>query len=119
MSSLQELDTETWGERLKRARERSGITLIDAARRVSSVLPSTPATLNRLEKLAEPPENWERRVRAYLVLLVYGYRPAAFGLTAEETLPELWRVSERELIKRLRRDLGCVTGAETWVEEAA
>lgn len=81
---LQLLDEETWGERFGRARARSGLNLRDAATKISTVEPTSYATLARLERLDATPPDLRRRVVAALALLVYGYDPGQFGLSLDD-----------------------------------
>jgi transcriptional regulator with XRE-family HTH domain len=81
-----DLDEESWGERVARARARSKLSLKEAAARVSALVPTSYSTLMRLEALDVPPSDVKRRVVAFLALVAYGYDPAAFGLS-EDDLP--------------------------------
>lgn len=77
---LRALDAETWGERVARARNRSGMSLKEAAARVSQLLPVSYSTLMRLESMQQPPTDTKRRILAFLTLVAYGYEPQDFGL---------------------------------------
>lgn len=98
LSELSELDAETWGERLARARARSRISLKEAAARISPFLPVSYSSLMRLEWLREPPADQRRRILAYLTLVAYGYEPSAFGLD----ITDLPRWATPELLGDLR-----------------
>lgn len=89
---LQTLDTETWGERVARARTRSGVSLKEAAARVSQFEQVSYTSLMRLERLGSVPSDGRRRIIAYLALVSYGYDPEDFGLSAN-ALPR-WMTGE-------------------------
>ncbi len=80
LRDLRHLDVETWGERVARARSRSGLSLKEAATRVSQVLPVSYSTLMRLESMPQPPTDLKRRIVAFLTLVAYGYDPQRFDL---------------------------------------
>lgn len=85
----QQLAEETWGDRLHRAyrnaRREQGLTYRQVARQVSSVFPVSDATIIKLEEYSEVPPSPRQRLVAFLALLVYGYDPREFELTAENT----------------------------------
>ena len=81
---LRTLGEEPFGHRVYRARKASGVELRDAAEKVSRYIFISHTTLHRLERLADPPENRRQRAVAYLALLVYGFDPAQFGLSADD-----------------------------------
>jgi hypothetical protein len=98
---------------LSRARKRSGVSLKEAAARISRITRVSYSTLMRLEDLrVEPdrttPKGQERRVLAYLALLVYGIDPHSFGLS-ERDLP---RWMTKEALGLLRPKSACLTGAD-------
>ena len=109
---LAELGAETEGERLRRARERRGLNVRDAAELISMFLPTSYATLARLERqLTETPRGRKAQL-AFVALLVYGIDPATFGLA---DLQEC-KVFDREAILRVLSDVrrgkpACVTEA--------
>lgn len=82
------LEEETWGDRVKRARDRSGLTLEQAAARVATVMPVSYGALARLEKLPDAPKERQRRFMAYLTVLAYGFDPAGLGLD-DSAIPAL------------------------------
>lgn len=82
--SLQTLGAETWGEKVSRARSRSGLQARDAADRVSRAVPVSHMTLLRLESLPELPSSPKKRLLAYCALVAYGFDPEDFGLSADE-----------------------------------
>jgi hypothetical protein len=102
--TLQLLDTETWGERVARARKRTKITYRDAAAIVSRVMPTSFTSLQRLEDLEETPTDAKRRMLAFCTLLVYGFDPRDFGLEASDAPPVLNLPEVRDL---LIRSTGC------------
>lgn len=85
---LPRLGAETIGHRLKRARERSRLTLEQAAELVSDVVPTSYGALARLEKLDALPDQPGRRFLAYLVMAAYGFDPADIDLD-DEIVPRL------------------------------
>lgn len=91
-STLLSLGTETWGERLARARSRSGVSLKEAAARVSDLAPVSYSSIMRLESMTEPPADRKRRMVAYLTLIAYGFDPEQFGLS-ENDIPK-WITKE-------------------------
>lgn len=83
---LADLPMETWGERLRRARELSGLRLDEAAETISRVWPVSYASLVRLEKERKLPANPRRRLVAFLALVAYGFEPAGFEV-GDDVLP--------------------------------
>lgn len=83
-AELQALDAETWGERIGRARSRAGLSLKEAASRVSDFIPVSYASIMRLENLGSEPPDAKRRAVAFLTLVAYGYNPAEFGLSRSD-----------------------------------
>ena len=79
MTALMKLGQETWGQRLRRAREHAGLSIYDAEKIVSRVYPASYRTIARLEKLAAAPDD-KRAVLAYVAVVAYGFDPADFGL---------------------------------------
>jgi hypothetical protein len=90
-----ELETETWGDRLRRARERSETPLRDAAARISRWEPASRQRLLNLEDLREAPTDVGRRIVALLAAVAYGYDPAVFDLSWDD-LPR--RIDQAEVI---------------------
>lgn len=90
------LGDELWGERLKRARDRSKVTLEQAATLVSEVVTVSYGALARLEKLRVAPEDQHRRFVAYLTMLAYGFTPTDLGL-GPDAIPPL--IDRRRLAK--------------------
>lgn len=96
MSSLRvALEAETWGDRLRRARERSGVRLREAAALISRWESTSYERLSRLEDLAEPPTDASRRILGVLVAVAYGYDPAVFDLSWDD-LPR--RIDQDDVI---------------------
>lgn len=107
MSALRvSLDAETWGDRLRRARERSGLKLREVAALVAPYEPTSHQRLLNLELLDGPPADASRRILALLVAVAYGYDPAVFGLSWED------------LPRRIDRDevVGALTAPESMVK---
>jgi transcriptional regulator with XRE-family HTH domain len=100
---LSELDEETWGERVRRARERAGLTLRQAAQLVGEVHPTSFRSIARLEEEKRPPAA-RRQLTAYITLLGYGYDPDAFGLadTPASTLVDRDEVATKLSLARQR-----------------
>jgi hypothetical protein len=88
-ATLRQLGEEPFGSQLYRARKSSGVELRDAAELVSRYMFTSHTTLHRLEKLPHVPEDRHRRALAYLVLLVYGFDPRQFGLSADDLPKDL------------------------------
>jgi hypothetical protein len=80
--ALARLPEESWGQRLRRARNKR--SLESTAELVSMAAPTSHTSLARLEQLHEAPEKGKLRARAVLALLVYGYEPADFDLSLED-----------------------------------
>jgi hypothetical protein len=82
---LRPLPPETWGKRLARARTNAQLNLRDVEERLAPYI--SRATLNRLEALDIVPARRQDRGRAFLVLILYGYDPADFGLGPDDRPP--------------------------------
>lgn len=82
--TLRHLDDETWGEQVRRARERAGLSLRQATELVSRVLPTSLKSLARLEEQIHAPEDGRRQLTAYVALLAYGFEPDGFGLGSSQ-----------------------------------
>jgi len=82
---LRALPPETWGRRLARARTNAQLNLRDVEERLAPYI--SRATLNRLEALDTVPQRAQDRGRAFLVVILYGYDPAEFGLTPDDRPP--------------------------------
>lgn len=103
---LRALGDETWGERLGRARGRSGLKLREAAEIASRVWPTTHTSLLRLESLREPPTDQRRRFAALLAVLVYGFNPEDFGLSLSDIPALIDRDRLADLLIRIKRWIG-------------
>lgn len=118
MSALRlELETETWGDRLRRARERSNVPLRDAAALISQWEQASRQRLLNLEALREPPADAGRRILAVLTAVAYGYDPAALGLDWDD-LPR--RIARDQVISTLSTSSRCIgpwAGQEAWTWE--
>ena len=135
---LLDLHEETWGQRLRRAREASGLTLEEAAKRVSRLVPCSAPTLHRLERLDEAPTEWRRMVLAWLTVVAYGYKPSALDLPENpfpvpmrefDTIPDVLgqpsdepqgtvKTNRGKRSGLRRRQPACVTGADDLAEAA-
>lgn len=102
--ALQSLEAETWGERLTRARRRSGMSLKEAAHVVSQFWPVSHTSLMRLESLETEPADGKRRMLATLTVVAYGFEPSDFGLTVDELPPGIDRAALSDLLIRQK---GC------------
>src|SRR4051794_39219594 len=100
--TLQTLDALTWGARGGVARGRAGRTLREAADVVSRVIPVSSTTVRRLEDLTEVPAERRRRNVAFCTLLVYGFDPTSFGLSAEDAPAVLSLRGARDLLTESR-----------------
>jgi hypothetical protein len=92
------LEAETWGDQLRRARERSRLRLRELARMISPFEPTSHQRLLNLEELTEPPIDASRRILALLAVVAYGYDPAVFGLSWDD-LPR--RIDQADVIEAL------------------
>lgn len=90
------LETETWGDRLRRARERSGVRLRDAAALISRWESTSYERLSRLESLDVAPTDASRRIVGVLAAVAYGYDPSVFGLSWDD-LPR--RVTKADVVE--------------------
>lgn len=124
MSALRvSLDAETWGDRLRRARERSGLKLREVAALVGPYEPTSHQRLLNLELLDGPPIDASRRILALLVAVAYGYDPAVFGLSWDD-LPR--RIDRDEVIgvltepqRMVKMNWGAMPGEATrWLAAA-
>lgn len=85
------LGVETWGERVRRAYRRArdtwgdGFNYRSVAEQISLVYPVSMTALQRLEQNEELPKQPRVRIVAFYALLAYGFDPADFGLTDENT----------------------------------
>lgn len=80
-AELRRLDTETFGQQVRRCRDLSRVDLREAAEWVSRWVLTSYKSLSRLERLGELPTDLHRRAVAYLTILAYGFDPEQFGLT--------------------------------------
>lgn len=80
ITALADLGSETFGEQIRRCRERSGIRLADAAAAISRFFPVSAPTLHRLEQLDSVPDDWRRQCVAWLAAVAYGFNPVTLGL---------------------------------------
>jgi len=90
---MMKLTDETWGERLQRARRRTGIGTRELAAHLRQVEKVSYATLCRVERLDERPTKHPERRRAYLMLLALDYDPADFGLS-DADLPAYYDIDK-------------------------
>lgn len=81
------LAPEPWGARLARARESSTGTQRQTAQLLRGLRGYSYGTIQRLEKLTEPPTDETQRGRAMVLCLIYGYDPAEFGLRDDDFPP--------------------------------
>lgn len=79
---LKRLSPEKWGRKLRRAREDAKLSLEGAEERLKPFLKVSYRTIARLEELEHCPEDAQRQLLAYLLLLACGYEPGEFGLGA-------------------------------------
>lgn len=111
---LKSLAPESWGRRLARARAAAGYNLRDVEKILSDYL--SRATLNRLESLEVEPTNRRDRRRAFLVVVLYGWDPADFGLSPCDRPPAI----DLKALARLRlRGTGWLRGIATCIARAA
>lgn len=97
--ALARLGDERWGERVRRARERAGLTVRQAAELVCAVTPTSYRSIARLEEEWDVPSE-RRQLTAYIAVLAYGYDPADFGLDAT---PASRLINRREVLRILTR----------------
>ena len=105
MSLRLAVEAETWGDRLRRARERSNTRLRDAAGLISEFERTSHQRLLNLEDLEEPPTDAGRRLLALLAAVAYGYDPAAFGLSWDD-LPR--RLDPEAVVAALNPSSRCI-----------
>ena len=86
-SVLTHLGEETWGERLCRARSRAGLSLREAAEKVSQLQLVSSNTLSRLEHNVFPPVQKRQRQTAYVASLAYKIDPSEFDLSEHDRPP--------------------------------
>lgn len=86
------LDDENWGERVHRAyrvaRDAYGGEKINyraVAERIAHVFPCSMTSLQRLEHYEEVPAQPRVRLMAFYALVAYGFDPAEFEITPENT----------------------------------
>jgi hypothetical protein len=60
-----------------------------AAEIISGYMLTSHVSLQRLEKLEQPPTRRAQRALAYLAVLTYGFDPEDFGLTAADLPKEM------------------------------
>jgi transcriptional regulator with XRE-family HTH domain len=85
---MKRLEEETWGQRLRRAREEAGLSQPGAARLLTKVvIPVTQPEVSRLEGQLSPPATGRQAFLAYLLVLAYGYDPDDFGLADSGAAP--------------------------------
>jgi hypothetical protein len=96
-----ELDTETFGESLRRARNRRGVALMDAAAHLTAVFqPMSFHALRRLELINETPSDPKRLIVAAVYLASLGYDPSAPPFDIDlSALPAIYH-SPEELVAR-------------------
>ena len=91
---------EPWGRRLARVRQDvAGLTLSQAADLVGHFLPTTDATISRLESRATPPvgpRQRSRRMLTYVLCMAYGVDPADFGVSDDDMPDEMHIPPRRE-----------------------
>ena len=81
---LRRLGPETFGQRLRRAREASQVEFRAAADAISEFAFVSTATLARFERLDDLPADRRRRALVYLAVVTYGFDPTDFGLSDAE-----------------------------------
>ena len=83
-TALRRLGPEPYGNRLRRAREEAALDQRTAAQQVSKFVRVDPSTLSRLEKLAGPPTDINRRTVIYTAAVIYGVDPSEFAVTSDD-----------------------------------
>lgn len=82
---LERLPEETWGWRMKRAREDyAAWSLAKAVEEISPYVLTSTGTISRLEDLDHVPPDRRRRRLAYVAAVAYGLDPAQFGLGPQD-----------------------------------
>lgn len=84
---LNRLGPETWGDRMKRARERADLTVRDVERYTGSYI--SRSAVSRLEALDAVPVKTPDRRKATFALLLYRVDPRDFGLGPDDVPPLL------------------------------
>lgn len=95
--ALMHLGEETWGERFERARARAGLSLREAAEKVSQLRLVSSNTLGRLEARPDAPKLKTQRQAAYIAALAYKVWPSDFDLTEDDRPPWATDAVIREL----------------------
>jgi hypothetical protein len=100
MTVFAQLGEENWGERVRRARNRRGVGLKEAARHLSEAFqPVGINTLQRMEMLPAPPSDRKRLLLAAVYIASLGYDPADFDIDVM-ALPAMFRSTD-ELVARV------------------
>lgn len=90
-TAFTQLGEETWGEKVRRARNRRGVGLKEAAYHLSlNFQPVGINTLSRLEMETEPPTGRKRLILAAAYVAALGYDPEDFSIDVDE-LPAMVR----------------------------
>lgn len=93
-----------------RARSRTGLSLREAAAKVSRLKLVSSNTLGRLEHLSEPPRSKNQRHAAFIASLAYKIDPREFDLSENDRPP--WATDE--VVEELRRSIEWYSaGSET------
>lgn len=87
-TALAVLDPETWGRRIKRAREdHAHLTLDEAVARIGQFKLTSTGSVSRMESSPTEPTDPRRRELACVAAIVYGLDPAQFGVGSDDLPP--------------------------------
>lgn len=99
-STLARLGAETWGEKFRRARDRAGLNVRQAAELIEPYVAISYSTLARIERKSETRPSGRAAQVAFVALLAYGIDPADFGL---DELAECRALNTEAILSELRR----------------
>jgi transcriptional regulator with XRE-family HTH domain len=98
-----------------RARSRAGLSLREAAEKVSRLKLVSSNTLSRLEHMSFPPRSRNQRQAAYIASLAYKIDPSEFGLSENDRPP--WATDT--VIEELRTSTNWLIGEDITAGQTA
>ncbi len=114
-STLTQLGVETWGERVRRARDRARLNVRQAAELVDPYVTTSYSTLARIERTSHKVPKGRAAQIAFVALLAYGIDPADFGL---DELAECRALNSESILADLERRATSESGS-AWMARAA
>jgi hypothetical protein len=109
-STLTRLSAETWGEKLRRARDRARLNVRQAAALIDPYVTTSYATLARIERNSEQRPKGRAAQIAYVALLAYGIDPRDFDL---DELSECRALNARSILSDLEQRRGKTPSASS------